>query len=504
MPPSALRPVFTALRLGLHVLVVGLTLFVVVRALLADGGDQVGTTVLAVAFLACYGAGVAAAHRLPTVGARGVARRAARPLGRPVGAHSRCGVPRVPPLLPRAARAARALRRAARRADLHPQRVGHRDAPRLRGRQHRRPLHRGGRRDHHRPRVPRHGRGVPRAAGAHPRPARDARGARRGESRGGHPRRARAPRPRDPRHRRPGALEHPDAAARRRARRRPTADARQAAARARDRRGESRRDPPVHPRAHPARPRLADAARRAPPARRGDERAGRSSPGSRAASISFTTSGEPVLLPMAIEATLLRIAQGSLANVLQHADAARAGAHAQLPGRRGRPRRRRRRRRIRPGRHRCAHAAAIGASGCAPSGSGSSSLGGTARRRVGTGRGHRAVRAHPGGGRHDPPAAQPTTTPSCEPASARCSRRSPTSRWSPRPPPPRTPCGSPPAADVDLVLMDLQFPGRAAGRRGDPPHPLDPPARRTCSCSPTTTPTPTSSAPSRPARAATC
>ncbi|SIN77944.1 sensor histidine kinase [Agromyces cerinus] len=65
--PSALRPVFTALRLGLHVLVVGLTLFVVVRALLDDAPDEIGVTVLAVAFLACYGAGVATAHRsLPT------------------------------------------------------------------------------------------------------------------------------------------------------------------------------------------------------------------------------------------------------------------------------------------------------------------------------------------------------------------------------------------------------------------------------------------------------
>lgn len=65
--PSALRPVFTALRLGLHVLVVGLTLFVVVRALLDDAPDEIGVTVLAVGFLACYGAGIAAAHRnLPT------------------------------------------------------------------------------------------------------------------------------------------------------------------------------------------------------------------------------------------------------------------------------------------------------------------------------------------------------------------------------------------------------------------------------------------------------
>jgi signal transduction histidine kinase len=61
--PSPLRPVFTALRLGLHLLVVGLTLFVVVRALLADAATEVPITVLAIAFLAWYGGGVAAAHR---------------------------------------------------------------------------------------------------------------------------------------------------------------------------------------------------------------------------------------------------------------------------------------------------------------------------------------------------------------------------------------------------------------------------------------------------------
>ncbi|QTX04876.1 sensor histidine kinase [Agromyces archimandritae] len=38
----------------------------------------------------------------------------------------------------------------------------------------------------------------------------------------------------------------------------------------------------------------------------------------------FRTDGEPVALPMTIEATLLRIAQGSLANVVQHAEAGRA------------------------------------------------------------------------------------------------------------------------------------------------------------------------------------
>lgn len=61
--PSALRPVFVALRLGLHVLVVGLTLFVVVRALLGDGAGELPVTVLAIVFLAWYGVGVAAAHR---------------------------------------------------------------------------------------------------------------------------------------------------------------------------------------------------------------------------------------------------------------------------------------------------------------------------------------------------------------------------------------------------------------------------------------------------------
>jgi signal transduction histidine kinase len=61
--PSALRPVFTALRGGLHLLVVGLALFVVVRALLADEPTEVPVAVLTVLFLVWYGAGVAAAHR---------------------------------------------------------------------------------------------------------------------------------------------------------------------------------------------------------------------------------------------------------------------------------------------------------------------------------------------------------------------------------------------------------------------------------------------------------
>ena len=61
--PSPLRPVFTALRLGLHLLVVGLTLFVVVRALVVDSPAEVPIALLAFAFLACYAGGVAAARR---------------------------------------------------------------------------------------------------------------------------------------------------------------------------------------------------------------------------------------------------------------------------------------------------------------------------------------------------------------------------------------------------------------------------------------------------------
>ena len=37
--------------------------------------------------------------------------------------------------------------------------------------------------------------------------------------------------------------------------------------------------------------------------------------------VDFVVSGDAVMLPMATDAALLRIAQGSLANVLQHADA---------------------------------------------------------------------------------------------------------------------------------------------------------------------------------------
>ena len=40
--------------------------------------------------------------------------------------------------------------------------------------------------------------------------------------------------------------------------------------------------------------------------------------------VEFVVSGDAVVLPMATDAALLRIAQGSLANVLQHADATQA------------------------------------------------------------------------------------------------------------------------------------------------------------------------------------
>ena len=49
--PSALRPVFTSLRVGLHVLVIGLTVFVLARAILVGSADLVAISILAIAFL---------------------------------------------------------------------------------------------------------------------------------------------------------------------------------------------------------------------------------------------------------------------------------------------------------------------------------------------------------------------------------------------------------------------------------------------------------------------
>lgn len=58
MPASSLTPVFVGLRTGLHVVVVGLTVFVVAQGW--SGGSRTAVAVVATAFLAVYGAGFAA------------------------------------------------------------------------------------------------------------------------------------------------------------------------------------------------------------------------------------------------------------------------------------------------------------------------------------------------------------------------------------------------------------------------------------------------------------
>ncbi len=58
MPASSLTPVFVGLRTGLHVVVVGLTVFVVAQGW--SGGSRAAVAAVAVAFLAVYGAGFAA------------------------------------------------------------------------------------------------------------------------------------------------------------------------------------------------------------------------------------------------------------------------------------------------------------------------------------------------------------------------------------------------------------------------------------------------------------
>lgn len=62
--PSALRPVFTSLRVGLHVLVIGLTVFVLARAILVGSTDLVAISILAIAFLGTYAVGVVTAHQV--------------------------------------------------------------------------------------------------------------------------------------------------------------------------------------------------------------------------------------------------------------------------------------------------------------------------------------------------------------------------------------------------------------------------------------------------------
>ena len=66
LPHSALTPVFSGLRIGLHLLIVLLTGLVIVRALLAPAADTAVILVLAVAFLATYVGGSELARRRPS------------------------------------------------------------------------------------------------------------------------------------------------------------------------------------------------------------------------------------------------------------------------------------------------------------------------------------------------------------------------------------------------------------------------------------------------------
>lgn len=70
-PRSALEPVFLSMRLGLHLLLVGLAVFVVVRALMGLWPEPVAITVLAVAFVAWYLLGILIARRRPAAWVRG-------------------------------------------------------------------------------------------------------------------------------------------------------------------------------------------------------------------------------------------------------------------------------------------------------------------------------------------------------------------------------------------------------------------------------------------------
>jgi len=66
LPHSALTPVFSGLRIGLHLLIVLLTGLVIVRTLLAPAADTAVILVLAVAFLATYVGGSELARRRPS------------------------------------------------------------------------------------------------------------------------------------------------------------------------------------------------------------------------------------------------------------------------------------------------------------------------------------------------------------------------------------------------------------------------------------------------------
>jgi len=66
LPHSALTPVFSGLRIGLHLLIVLLTGLVIVRTLLAPAGDTGVILALALAFLASYVGGSELARRRPS------------------------------------------------------------------------------------------------------------------------------------------------------------------------------------------------------------------------------------------------------------------------------------------------------------------------------------------------------------------------------------------------------------------------------------------------------
>ena len=65
LPHSALTPVFSGLRIGLHVMIVALTGLVVVRTLVGAAPNPVTVVTLALVFLATYVGGSELARRRP-------------------------------------------------------------------------------------------------------------------------------------------------------------------------------------------------------------------------------------------------------------------------------------------------------------------------------------------------------------------------------------------------------------------------------------------------------
>ncbi len=214
------------------------------------------------------------------------------------------------------------------------------------------------------------------------------------------------------------------------------------------------------------------------------------------ASTSTTTAASPPL-PDRVQSALLRIAQGALANVREHAAADHRRPDPHPPRRPGRPGRHRRRPRLRPRRAAGSPTPAAGARG-----HGLPAMRARLRaarrhphRRVRPRRGHRPVRRRPPGpAPHRPRPRRPcrprrvrpsascsaTTTPSYAPGCSPCSAAHPASRSSARPAPARRPSRWPRRLAPDVVLMDLQLgagiDGVEATRRLTAPTP--PPAPR--------------------------